>query len=61
MFSFFHPRPVVDRRPVAEHSVQVKAVALPPLIALAEPAEAKPGTDAGSVSLSPPAVPNPRS
>jgi hypothetical protein len=49
MFTFFHPKPVVDRRPVAEHSVQVKAVALPPLTALAAPAEAKPGTGADPV------------
>lgn len=34
MFQFFHPRPVVDRRPVAEHSVQMRAVSLPTLTAL---------------------------
>ena len=38
MFFFRHPKPVVDRRPVAEQSVQVKAVVLPALTALVEPA-----------------------
>lgn len=50
MFQFFHPRPVVDRRPVAEHSVQVQAVALPTLTAL-PPAAA---------TISPPAAPSAR-
>ncbi|WP_457324566.1 hypothetical protein [Roseateles sp. P5_E11] len=36
MFFFMHPRPVVDRRPVAEQSVQVKAPTLPALTALAK-------------------------
>jgi hypothetical protein len=35
MFFFRHPKPVVDRRPVAEQSVQVKAPTLPALTALA--------------------------
>ena len=34
MFQFLHPRPVVDRRPVAEHSIQVQVPALPVLTAL---------------------------
>lgn len=37
MFFFWHPKPVVDRRPVAEQSVQVRAATLPALIALAAP------------------------
>lgn len=36
MFFFRHPKPVVDGRPVATQSVQVKARALPVLTALAE-------------------------
>lgn len=36
MFFFRHPKPVVDPRPVAEQSVQVKAVALPALTELSE-------------------------
>ena len=36
MFFFRHPKPVVDPRPVAEQSVQVKAVALPALTELCE-------------------------
>ncbi|WP_422010140.1 hypothetical protein [Roseateles sp.] len=31
MFFFLHPRSVVDRRPVAEQSVQVRTPALPVL------------------------------
>lgn len=55
MFQFFHPRPVVDRRPVAEHSVRVQAVALPALTALA------PAAPAGEApALSPPAAPSVR-
>lgn len=34
MFFFRHPKPVVDPRPVAEQSVQVKAPALPALTEL---------------------------
>ncbi|WP_431263392.1 hypothetical protein ACQ859_26020 [Roseateles chitinivorans] len=36
MFFFRHPKPVVDRRPVAEHSVQVEARDLPMLVELKE-------------------------
>ena len=55
MFQFFHPRPVVDRRPVAEHSVQVQAVVLPALTALV------PASPAGEAArLSPPAAPSAR-
>ena len=36
MFFFRHPKPVVDRRPVAEHSVQVEARDLPVLVELKE-------------------------
>ncbi len=39
MFFFRHPKPVVDRRPVAEHSVQVEATDLPVLIELTETAK----------------------
>ncbi|RZI58743.1 MAG: hypothetical protein EOP37_14710 [Rubrivivax sp.] len=36
MFFFRHPKPVVDRRPVAEHSVQIEAKDLPILVELKE-------------------------
>ncbi|HEY1397632.1 hypothetical protein [Roseateles sp.] len=36
MFFFRHPKPVVDRRPVAEHSVQIEAKDLPVLVELKE-------------------------
>jgi|APAra7269097635_1048570.scaffolds.fasta_scaffold19347_2 hypothetical protein len=42
MFFFRHPKPVVDRRPVAEHSVQVEARDLPPLVELTERAASPP-------------------
>ncbi|OWQ49288.1 hypothetical protein CDL60_00635 [Roseateles noduli] len=38
MFFFRHPKPVVDRRPVAEHSVQIELRQLPALTALHETA-----------------------
>ena len=42
MFFFRHPKPVVDPRPVAEQSVQVKAVALPTLTQVTELPEQQP-------------------
>ena len=39
MFFFRHPKPVVDRRPVAEHSVQIEAKDLPVLVELKEVAK----------------------
>ena len=39
MFFFRHPKPVVDRRPVAEHSVQIEAKDLPALVELKEVAK----------------------
>ncbi len=56
MFQFIHPRPVVDRRPVAEHSVKVQAMALPALTALTVQAPVRPTAP----TLSPPAAPSAR-
>ncbi|MBV8034488.1 YcxB family protein [Roseateles sp.] len=44
MFSFFHPRPVTDSRPVAEHSVRQTRPALPALAAAPGIATPAPGT-----------------
>ena len=60
MFQFLHPRPVVDRRPVAEHSIQVRAVALPVLKALAPAAPAQAAPSGVPRDLSPPAAPSAR-
>jgi len=44
MFFFRHPKPVVDSRPVAEQSVQVKTASLPVLTELSErPSDAPTG------------------
>ena len=46
MFFFRHPKPVVDPRPVAEQSMQVKAVALPALTELVDAAKGEEATSA---------------
>ena len=51
MFFFRHPKPVVDRRPVAEQSVQVKAPTLPALTELtARPGRPREGDQPASLT-----------
>jgi len=57
MFFFRHPKPVVDPRPVAEQSVQVKVAVLPALTELVEP---QPGDQPGEgMAASTPPQPKP--
>jgi len=46
MFNFFHPKPVVSRKPVAEHALQQSAKPAPlPQVLVVKP-EAPPGAPA---------------